>query len=210
MSPPRPVLRTGFLTFGCLAPQYKITTEVIEAWSRILSASPTSRLVLKNAVLGKPAARDFVRGQFAGFSISPDRLDLEGPAEHYAFLERYSGIDVALDTFPYNGGTTTMEALWQGVPVLCFAGDRWASRISASLLREAGLAEFVAPDLDTHIAQAIALARDPGTPGRLEALRSSMRHRLLAAPVCDVTSFARNMEDAYRAMWERSREPKSS
>ena len=161
---PLPCLAAGFLTFGCLAPQYKITTEVIEAWSRILNASPTSRLVLKNVVLEQPAARDFVRGQFARFSIAPDRLDLEGPAEHYTFLERYAGIDVALDTFPYNGGTTTMEALWQGVPVLCFAGDRWASRISASLLREAGLAEFVAPDLEHHIAQAIALARDPETP----------------------------------------------
>ncbi len=200
---PLPCLATGFLTFGCLAPQYKITTEVIEAWSRILSASPTSRLVLKNVVLEQPAARDFVRGQFARFSISPDRLDLEGPAEHYTFLERYSGIDVALDTFPYNGGTTTMEALWQGVPVLCFTGDRWASRISASLLREAGLAEFVAPDLEHHIAQAVALARDPDSPARLELLRMSLRDRLRVAPVCDVTAFARNMEDAYRAMWQR-------
>lgn len=196
-----PCLAAGFLTFGCLAPQYKITTEVIEAWSRILSASTTSRLVLKNVVLEQPAARDFVCGQFARFSIAPDRLDLEGPAEHYTFLERYAGIDVALDTFPYNGGTTTMEALWQGVPVLCFAGDRWASRISASLLREAGLAEFVAPDLEHHIAQGIALASDSETPARLDTLRKSMRHRLLASPVCDVTSFARNMERAYMAIW---------
>ena len=199
---PLPCLAAGFLTFGCLAPQYKITTEVIEAWSRILSASPTSRLVLKNVVLEQPAARDFVRSQFARFSIASDRLDLEGPAEHYAFLERYAGIDVALDTFPYNGGTTTMEALWQGVPVLCFAGDRWASRISASLLREAGLAEFVAPDLELYIAQAVALARDPDSPGRLQLLRTSLRDRLRLAPVNDVTAFARNMENAYRAMWQ--------
>ena len=200
---PLPCLAAGFLTFGCLAPQYKITTEVIEAWSRILNASPTSRLVLKNVVLEQPAARDFVRGQFARFAIASDRLDLEGPAEHYAFLERYAGIDVALDTFPYNGGTTTMEALWQGVPVLCFAGDRWASRISASLLREAGLAEFVAPDLELYIAQAVALARDPDSPDRLQLLRTSLRDRLRLAPVNDVTAFARNMENAYRAMWQR-------
>ena len=95
-----------------------------------------------------------------------------------------------------------MEALWQGVPVLCFAGDRWASRISASLLREAGLAEFVAPDLELYIAQAVALARDPDSPGRLQLLRTSLRDRLRLAPVNDVTAFARNMENAYRAMWQ--------
>ena len=95
-----------------------------------------------------------------------------------------------------------MEALWQGVPVLSFTGDRWASRISASLLREAGLADFVAPDLEHHIAQAVALASDPETPTRLKMLRMSLRHRLLAAPVCDVTGFARDMEDAYRAIWQ--------
>ena len=69
-------------------------------------------------VLGKPSARDFVRGLFARFAIAADRVDLDGPAEHFTFLERYADIDIALDTFPYNGGTTTMEALWQGVPVL--------------------------------------------------------------------------------------------
>jgi predicted O-linked N-acetylglucosamine transferase (SPINDLY family) len=200
---PLPCLSNGFLTFGCLAPQYKITTEVIEAWSSILRASPTSRLVLKNVVLGEPTARDFVRGLFVRFAISPARLDLEGPAEHYTFLERYAGIDLALDTFPYNGGTTTMEALWQGVPVLCFTGDRWASRISASLLREAGLPEFVAPDLESHISQAVALAQDPDTPTHLESVRTSMRERLRSSRVCDVTGFARHMEDFYRAIWQR-------
>ena len=126
VSPP-PCLIGGNLTFGCLAPQYKITTEVVKAWSRILVASPRSRLILKNVVLGKPAARDFVRELFEGFGVPADRVDLEGPAEHFTFLERYQDIDVALDTFPYNGGTTTMEALWQGVPVLTFSGDRWAA-----------------------------------------------------------------------------------
>ena len=198
-----PCVAAGHLTFGCLAPQYKITSGAIEAWSRILSASPTSRLVLKNVVLERPKAREFVRGQFARFSISPDRLDLEGPAEHYEFLERYSGIDVALDTFPYNGGTTTMEALWQGVPVLCFAGDRWASRISASLVREAGLGEFVTPNLEACIEQAIDLARDRDTPARLDLLRSSLRDRLRVASVCNVTAFAGNMENAFRSMWQQ-------
>lgn len=200
VSPP-PFARNRFVTFGCLAPQYKITPDVVEAWSRILNACPTARLVLKNAVLEHPSAREFVRARFAQRGISADRLDLEGPAEHHEFLACYAGIDAALDTFPYNGGTTTMEALWQGVPVLCFTGDRWAARISASLMREAGLAEFVASNLEAHIEQAVKLAHDPAAPGRLASLRASMRDRLRKARVCDVAAFARNMENAYREMW---------
>jgi protein O-GlcNAc transferase len=185
-----------------LAPQYKITTQVVEAWSRILNANLSSRLILKNVVLGKPAARDFARELFARFEVHADRVNLDGPAEHYTFLERYADIDIALDTFPYNGGTTTMEALWQGVPVLTFTGDRWAARISASLLLEAGLTEFVTADLEEYIALAIALAGDPGTPARLESLRRSMRERLRGEPVCDVRGFARNMEEEYLKMWQ--------
>jgi predicted O-linked N-acetylglucosamine transferase (SPINDLY family) len=199
---PAPCRERGCLTFGCLAPQYKITTEVIEAWSRILIESPETRLVLKNAVLGQIAGRDWVRARFAQLGIAEDRLDLAGPDEHFAFLARYGDIDVALDTFPYNGGTTTMESLWQGVPVLTFAGDRWAARISAAMLREAGLAEFVAPDRDGFVAQAIQLAGDPDTPARLDVLRRSMRDRLRAASVCDVATFTRNMEELYLRMWQ--------
>ena len=103
-------------------------------------------------------------------------------------------IDIALDTFPYNGGTTTMEALWQGVPVLTFWGDRWASRISASLLREAGLGDYVTEDVEEYIARAIALAQDPSTPLRLQAWREQARERLGRSPACDVTAFSRHME----------------
>ncbi len=194
---PPPCLAGGPLTFGCLAPQYKITEQVVEAWARILLDSPGSRLVLKNTVLGSRENRIFLEESFARLGVAPERLDLEGPAEHYAFLGRYAAIDVALDTFPYNGGTTTMEALWQGVPVLTFTGDRWAARISASLMRNAGLSEFVASDLEGHVRQAAELARHPDTPRRLAELRRGMRERLGRAPVCDTTAFAAAMERLY-------------
>jgi len=185
------------LTFGCLAPQYKVTPEVIASWSRILVASPGSRLFLKNRLLGTGSTRAYLRAQFARHGIGPERLVLEGPDEHFRFLAAYDRIDVALDTFPYNGGTTTMEALWQGVPVLTFRGDRWAARISASLLREAGLGEWVACDRADYEARAIALATDPATPAHLEELRRGMRERLAHASVCDVEGFARRMEELY-------------
>jgi predicted O-linked N-acetylglucosamine transferase (SPINDLY family) len=200
---PPPCLAGRPVTFGCLAPQYKITPQVIETWSRILRGSPDSRLVLKNVVLQSSENRIFLREAFAGFGVSPDRLDLEGPAEHYEFLGKYAAIDVALDTFPYNGGTTTMEALWQGVPVLTFTGDRWASRISASLLHAAGLAEFVAPDQDGYVERAIALGRQADTPARLAELRRTMRERLRQAPACDTRTFARDMEGLYLRLWEQ-------
>jgi predicted O-linked N-acetylglucosamine transferase (SPINDLY family) len=200
---PAPCLSGRPVTFGCLAPQYKITEEVVEAWARILHGSPGSKLILKNVVLGKSENRIFVQDLFGRFGVAPDRLDLEGPAEHYAFLGKYAAIDVALDTFPYNGGTTTMEALWQGVPVLTFAGDRWASRISGSLLHNAGLGEFVAPDRDGYVSRAVELARSPETPARLGEVRRGMRERLRAAPVCDTITFARAMERLYLRLWQR-------
>jgi protein O-GlcNAc transferase len=205
---PAPCLERGALTFGCLAPQYKITPEVVQAWSTILKESHGTRLILKNTILGQPSGREFVGALFARHSVSADRIDLEGPADHYHFLERYSDIDLALDTFPYNGGTTTMEALWQGVPVLTFSGDRWAGRISTSLVREAGLAEFIAADLERYTVKAIEVAADPGTPARLNSLRRTMRDRLRAQPVCEVRGFTRKMEEAYLEMWLRHREPR--
>jgi predicted O-linked N-acetylglucosamine transferase (SPINDLY family) len=194
---PAPCLSRSGVTFGCLAPQYKITTQVVEAWSRILHGCPGSRLILKNRLLNSPENGRFVHDLFAGFGVSRERVELDGPAEHYAFLGKYAEVDMALDTFPYNGGTTTMEALWQGVPVLTFAGDRWAGRISASLMRNAGLPEFVAPDLDGYVGRAVELAGDPGTPAKLDELRRTMRDRLRRAPVCDSRTFARDMEREY-------------
>ena len=113
-------------------------------------------------------------------------------APHYDFLASYSRVDVALDPFPYNGGTTTSEALWQGVPVLCFEGDRWAARQGASLLRAAGLDEFVAHDEADYIARGVQLGR------KFADERLQMRDRLLASSMMDTAAFARELEGIYR------------
>lgn len=190
----------GFVTFGCLASQYKITDEVLAAWAEILRRAPSARLLIKNADSGVAAHQRFFRDKFAAMGIAGERVAFGRPEKHFAFLDAYRDVDIALDTFPYNGGTTTTEALWQGVPVVTFDGDRWASRTSATLLREAGLGEWVADDLAGYVDQAVQWATDADAPRKLAELRSAMRERLRAAKVCDTAAFARSMEGLFQQM----------
>ena len=201
---PPPALKDKRLVFGCLGPHYKITDAAIAAWAAILRAAPHSTLLLRNARLDEASNREVLCRRFAALGIPPERLRLAGRAEHFAFLETYAQIDIALDTFPYNGGTTTMEALWQGVPVLCFNGDRWASRTSRSLVRAAGLEDWVMPTREAYVARAIALATAPETPRHLAVLRHNMRARLLASPACDGVALCHEMEDIYREVAARA------
>ena len=197
-----PCERSRAITFGCLAPQYKINGAVISAWADILRQAPKASLILKNICFGSRTDRDFVEQSLRRYGVPVDRVRLEGPADHYEFLKTYDEIDVALDTFPYNGGTTTTEAIWQGVPVVTFRGDRWASRTSTSILRAAGLGEFIAADVEGYVSLAVRWANSVDGPERLGKLRREMRSRLRAAPVCDVQGFARHMERLYAQMWE--------
>ena len=195
-----PYLERGSITFGCLASQYKITRAVVAVWSRILHQAPHSRLILKNARLGSPGIRQYVRGLFDEHGVAHDRVRLDGPSDHYQFLKTYDEIDVALDTFPYNGGTTTTEAIWQGVPVIAFEGDRWAARTSATILRAANFGRFVAQGIDDYVVQAVELATSAGAAAGLADLRRNMRSLLRDSPACDAESLARSMEALYTRM----------
>ena len=134
--------------------------------------------------------------QFAARGIAPTRIDLAGRADHFAFLHTYDRIDIALDTFPYNGGTTTTEALWQGVPVLTCNGDRWAARTSRSLLLAAGFADWVAEDIPAFIAMAIKHTQNSAV---LATTRHDMRARLAASAACDTETLCRALEAIYTA-----------
>jgi protein O-GlcNAc transferase len=184
-----PCLAKGTITFGCLAPLYKITPDVMAVWRRILAEVPDSTLILKSTALAGEDERQFVRDQFP-----EGRVRLHGPSDHYEFLQAYDEIDIALDTFPYNGGTTTTEAIWQGVPVVTVWGDRWVARNSASILRAGGLEEWVRRDFDDYVACAIELSR---APTKLAELRATMRERLARSQVCNTPDFARHMERVY-------------
>lgn len=197
---PAPCAIANRITFGCFAPNYKITNEVVATFAEILRAVSGARLILKNACLEEAGNLATMRERFGAQGIEEDQLICEGPAEHFEFLKAYGRIDVALDTFPYSGGTTTMEALWQGVPVLTLWGDRWVSRTSASLMRAAGLKEWVRESRESLVNCAIELAKSPDSIGRLCDFRSNVRERLRTRPVCDVAVLCRQLESHYRVI----------
>lgn len=200
-----PAVKNGFMTFGSLVAQYKVTESVIDAWSEILSAVPGSRLVLANRCMASSCNRDAVIEEFAKRGVAAERIELRGPAPHYEYLGNYDSIDIALDAFPYNGGTTTMEAMWQGVPVLTFNGDRWASRTSQTLLNAAGLKDFVANSQDDYIARGIRLGTDPSARAELKILRRSLRDAIQESPVMAAGDLTNAMEDFYERAAGESR-----
>lgn len=188
-------------TFGSLASLYKLTPHVVALWSRVLERTPRSRLLLRNQGLRSAANRRHLAEQFSRHGIAEERLELLGPTDHFQFLQTYDAIDLALDPWPYNGGTTTSEALWQGVPVASIRGDRWTSRVSASILAAAGLEEFIAADGEALVGLASAAAADPQ---RLAGLRTVMRARLGASAACDTAGLTRRLEQAYRTISGRT------
>lgn len=186
------------IAFGSFSDLSKVTNGVVATWARVLTRVPSSRLVLKAAGLGSASARDRILDLFGRQGIAPDRIRLMASTPtRRSHLDLYALIDVALDTFPYNGTTTTCEALWMGVPVVTFAGDRHAARVGASLLQRVGLDDLVAHDRDGYVAIACSLAADPA---RIARLGGELRARMAGSPLCDAPAFARDLEAAYAGM----------
>lgn len=197
---PAPAQRNGYITFGCCNNLTKMGAPVVAAWSRILNAVPNARLLLKTKQLNDLALQQATRERFAAHGIDSERLILEGAAPRAELLASYKRIDIALDPFPYPGGTTTLEALWMGVPVLNLKGDRFLSHVGESILQTTGLGEWIADDEDDYVAKAVANA---GNLEYLGALRQELRQRLIDSPLCDAPRFARNLENAFREMWQQ-------
>jgi len=195
---PPPCLRNGVFTFGSLATLYKITDPVVALWSEILRRTSRTRLVLGCSAFRSEANRAYTRTRFEAAGVSADRLVLLAPKPNREFVRYYSMIDVALDPFPYSGGTTTMEALWQGVPVLTCPGDRWASRTSVSLMYGTPFRNYIARNRDDYLSMAVDLAKDTRSPSRLGRLRHEARKRLRASRVLDGRRLAREMERLFR------------
>ena len=197
---PLPAINSGQVTFGCFNQFSKVTDQVVAVWSKILSAVPGSRLILKMAALSDDKAVASARARFAVQGISGDQLILEGGAPYEEYLARYQDIDIALDPFPYPGGATTIESLWMAVPVLTKRGGLLPlSRQGASLMHNAGLSDWIAEDDGDYIAKAIAFA---GDIDRLGHLRSRLRQQVVASPLFDGQRFAGDFEIAMQGMWK--------
>lgn len=189
---PLPALAQGHITFGCFNKPLKVNEAVVALWARVLQAVPGSRLLLK----GGP--QKALPEQFVRHGIAAERLLLEGASPRAEYLAAYNRIDIALDPFPYPGGTTSVEGLWMGVPVLSLRGATALSRQGESLLQNLGLSDWVAADEDDYLARAVAHASDLQA---LAALRAGLRDRLLKSPLCDAPRFAGHFDALLRHTW---------
>ncbi|MEA2734605.1 MAG: protein O-GlcNAc transferase, partial [Humisphaera sp.] len=195
---PPPCAAAGHITFGSFNNFAKVNESLIALWSKVLLAVDGSRLLLKAASLRDPATRTRAHDAFAAHGVAAERVELIGmtatPREH---LDLYWRVDVALDTFPYHGTTTTCEALWMGVPVVTLAGRTHASRVGVSLLTSIGLTDLIAADEEGYIAAAARLADDRTT---LAQIRATLRARMRRSPLMAGVRFTRAWESALRAM----------
>lgn len=195
-----PALVKGHVRFGSFNNLAKVTPDVIAVWARILQAIPSAHLCLKSPGLDEDLLQRLLRESFAKWGIAPERLEFLGrESSQQNHLGRYSGIDIGLDPFPYNGTTTTCDALWMGVPVVALAGKAHAGRVGASLLSNLGLTELIADTPEGYIATALRLAAEPE---KLNALRSQLRTRMAASPLTDAHRFTKHLEVALLDMWK--------
>lgn len=198
---PGPCDTNGIITFGSFNNFAKVSDATLRLWAGVLAAAPEARLRLKSRnIKGGEAEESFV-GRFRAAGGDVGRLDVTSGEEYTRHhLARYAEIDIALDTFPYGGMTTSCEAMSMGVPVITLLGDRTAGRYAASLLDAVGLGDLIARSPEEYAAIAARLAADRD---RLRSLRFTLRERMRASPLGDEPGFTRAMEDAYRDMWGR-------
>jgi protein O-GlcNAc transferase len=197
---PLPALSGGGVRFGGFNDLAKMNDAVVAVWSRVLQAVPHSILVLQSAALQDADVRQAVLARYEQHGIPADQLELRPAQPRAEYLAGYGQIDISLDPFPYPGGTTTLESLWMGVPVLTLPGTTALSRQGLSVMTNLALTEWVATSEDDYVHRAVRHAND--LVG-LSALRGSLRPRLLASPLCDAPRFAQDFEAALRSLWQQ-------
>ncbi|MFZ2542293.1 MAG: tetratricopeptide repeat protein [Gallionella sp.] len=198
---PPPSVVNGFVTFGCFNNLSKVTEPILELWTEILRCVPDARLILKAKQLSDPVVQQRFRDWFSAHGIAVERVNLDGLyLDHAGLLNYYSKLDIALDTHPYSGVTTTCEALWMGVPVVTLAGEKFISRNSAALVANVDLDDLIADTPQQYVEIAVALA---GDGARLARLRSTQREHFKMSPLGNLPLFVQYLEDAYRDIWKK-------
>lgn len=198
---PLPAEQAGVVTLGSFQPLAKLHDGVLQLWARVMAAVPNARLRLQNRALSKPEYRDALLARLQTMGIAADRVQLVEPTNHQAYLAAHAELDFILDSFPFNGGTTTCDALWMGVPTLTLDGQTMTSRQGAAIMRASGLGDWVARDADHFVQLAADKARD--LPA-LADLRRQMRPQLLASPMFDAPRFAKDWLATVEQVWAHS------
>jgi predicted O-linked N-acetylglucosamine transferase (SPINDLY family) len=193
-----PMESNGYVTFGSFNLYYRITGEVLDLWSRLLMAIPGSRLLIVSVAAGSTQAALLERLNRAG--IARDRVSMHGLVSYQTYNELMGTVDIALAPYPYNGATTVMDCLWNGLPVVAKqGGETFSTRLGCSVLAEMGLSELIARDEDEYIRIAAGLA---SAVPELASLRRTLREKLERSPMRDFPGFTRGLELAYRSMWK--------
>ena len=196
-----PYFRQGHITFGCFNNFWKVNDQVLALWARLLTRIPTARLFLRDKQLDRPEMRARVLEKMRAEGIAPARIDLVGAMpSRLDSVACYQTIDIALDPFPYTGATSSVEALWMGVPVLTLKGDRFIARVGESFNHNLGLTDWIADSPDDYIERAVRFAADPE---HLRLLRRTLRNTGAASPLGNPVWFASQFENALRGMWVR-------
>ena len=196
-----PYDKNGYITFGSFNNYVKVTPEVIRAWSDILKAVPDSKLIIKSNQLSDKITKQSCQALFKKNGIALNRLTLLGflpnPTDHMSY---YSKVDIGLDPFPYNGTTTTFEALWMGVPSITFSGNNHASRVGASILSRIDLHSYITHDLEGYIALAKTKANELD---ELRVLRATLRSKMKSSVLCDEKRFTQELESTFQSIWTK-------
>lgn len=197
---PTPALRNGYVTFGSFNNPAKLDDATVAAWARILRARPTDRLVLKYGYFADPVLQRTTQARFAAFGAQPEQLEFRGHSNGIDYLREFQDIDLALDPSPCIGGTTTHDAMANGVPVLANMGDNFYARAAACTVAPLGIPELVAEDWDAYVDRALSLTADVEA---LDRLRARIRPAFDASSYRDEAGFTRTLESAFRQMFAR-------
>jgi predicted O-linked N-acetylglucosamine transferase (SPINDLY family) len=196
-----PALANGYVTFGSFNNFRKLSDPTITVWARLLREMPTARLLLKSQGLGNPQAVKLLRDRFVGAGVRAERIQFHGAGlAKELHMGLYNQVDLGLDPFPYNGTTTTCDALWMGVPVVTLAGRTHVARVGLSLVSNLGFPEWGVETPDAFVAKCQALTSDLSG---LASLRLRLREQMRQSPLCDAPQFVGHLENAFRDMWKR-------